>query len=280
MELRQLRYFATVAEELGFGRAAERLHIVQPAVSQQVRRLERELGVRLFDRSTRQVRLTAAGERLLPEALATLASAERLRTAAADIAAGTDGVLRIGTSQGLGDRLDRVLEKLRLPVRLRALDVAARLDAVRNGELDAAFVRLLTATRGLEVVPLWSDRLVAALPAAHPLAARPTLTVKQLADLPVRLTPREQNPPFHDLITRSAGGQLRHVDAFTTLQDTLAQIGTGTPSWTVLYAAAADTTVVRRVAFRPLSDLEAVTSLAIPTGPPTAQVRRLLDACA
>lgn len=280
MELRQLRYFVTVAEELGFGRAAERLHIVQPAVSQQVRRLERELGVRLFDRSTRQVRLTAAGERLLPEALAALASAERLRTAAAEITAGTDGILRIGTSQGLGDRLDRVLEKLRLPVRLHALSLADRLAAVRSGELDAAFVRLLTATPGLEVIPVWSERLVAALPAAHPLAAYPALTVKQLAELPVRLAPREENPPFHDLISQAAGGQLRHAGAFTTLQDTLAQIGAGAPSWTVLYAAAADATVVRRVAFRPLSDLDAVTSLAIPTGPPTAQVRQLLDACA
>lgn len=95
MEIRQLAYFTAVAEELNFGRAAERLHIVQPAVSQQVRRLERELDVPLFDRSSRHVRLTPAGERLLPEARAVLAAADRVRQVAASIAAGADGTVRV-----------------------------------------------------------------------------------------------------------------------------------------------------------------------------------------
>jgi DNA-binding transcriptional LysR family regulator len=113
VEIRQLAYFVTVAEELSFERAAQRLHIVQPAVSQQVRRLERELGVQLLDRSSRHVRLTSAGERLLPEARAVLAAAGRTRQIAASIAAGADGLLRVGTSQGLGERLDQILEELR-----------------------------------------------------------------------------------------------------------------------------------------------------------------------
>lgn len=278
MELRQLRYFVTVADEGGFGRAAERLHIVQPAVSQQIRRLERELGVRLFDRTTRQVGLTAAGERLLPEALAALAAADRVTRVAAGITGGTGAVLRIGTSQGLGDRLNQMLKALSVPVGLHAMGLADRLAGVRRGDLDAAFVRVLTAAPGLHVVPVWVDPLVVALPETHPLAARPELTLDQLADLPVRLAPRTENPPFHDLIAQAAV-DLRHSAPFTTVQDTLAEIGTGKPSWTVLYAATAEMTRVRHVAFRPLVEPRVVTSLAVPPGPPSALLRRLLDAC-
>ena len=180
MEIRQLTYFVAVAEELSFVRAADRLHIVQPAVSQQIRRLERELGVPLFDRSSRHVRLTAAGERLLPEARAVLAAAGRVRQVAAVIAAGADGILRVGTSQGLGERLDLVLDELgktapRLQVRLVSAPVAERIARVRAGELDAAFVRAVTTAPGVELLPVWQDPLTVALPAAHPLAARPTI---------------------------------------------------------------------------------------------------------
>jgi DNA-binding transcriptional LysR family regulator len=287
VEIRQLTYFVTVAEELSFVRAADRLHIVQPAVSQQIRRLERELGVPLFDRSSRHVRLTAAGERLLPEARAVLAAAGRVRQVAAVIAAGADGILRVGTSQGLGERLDLVLDALgktapRLQVRLVSVPVAERIARVRAGELDAAFVRAVTTAPGVELLPMWQDPLTVALPAAHPLAAQPTVHLLQLSGIPLRLAPRQDNPPFHDLVLGAcadAGFEPLPGPPFTTAQDTLAEIGAGPPAWTVLYTAAVGLMPVYRVALRPLAGLTAQTCLAVPPGPPGPALRHLLAAC-
>ncbi|MEV0589675.1 LysR family transcriptional regulator [Nonomuraea sp. NPDC050310] len=283
MEIRQLRYFVTVADEGGFARAAEHLQIVQPAVSQQIARLERELGVRLFDRSARRIRLTGAGERLLPEARALLASEDRIRLVAADIATGHDGVLRLGSSQGLGERLDRVLQKLepRVQVRLSALPHDERLAAVRTGELDAAFVRAVHTAPGLELLPIWTDALVVALPAAHRLAGSAVIDLVDLAELPLRLAPRAHNRPLYDLVMaacRDAGFEPVAGPAFTNLQDTMAEIGAGPPSWTVLYQAAAELVPVRRVALRPLAGVTVPTSLAVPPGPPGPALRLLLDA--
>jgi DNA-binding transcriptional LysR family regulator len=110
VDLRQLEFFVAVADERHFGRAAEGLFVGQPAISQGVRRLERTVGVDLFDRTGRQIRLTPAGERFLPHARAVLAAAASARTAAAEIAAGARTVLTVGTCTGLGDHIHRVLE--------------------------------------------------------------------------------------------------------------------------------------------------------------------------
>jgi DNA-binding transcriptional LysR family regulator len=288
VEIRQLVYLAAVAEELSFARAAQRLHIVQPAASQQIRRLERELGVQLFDRTSRYVRLTAAGERLLPEARNVLSAVERTRHVAAEIVAGTDGILRLGTSQGLGDRLDEVLSELArdapaLQVRLVAASAAERIAQVRSGGLDAAFVRNATAVAGVELLPMWGEPLAVALPATHCLAAEPIVHLPQLRDLPLRLIPREDNAAFHDLIIRAcvdAGFDPLPGPAFTNVQDTLAEIGNGRSSWTVLYASAVDQVPVRRIAFRRLAGLTAHTYLAVSPGPPSRPLRLLLHACA
>jgi DNA-binding transcriptional LysR family regulator len=287
VEIRQLQYFVAVADAGTFVHAAERLHIGQPAVSQQVGRLERELRVRLFERTTRRVRLTPAGERLLPEARAVLAAADRVRAVAAEAAAGSGTVLRLGTSHGLGDRLYRVLDELAstapdVSVRLVRSRQEDRLAAVRSGDLDAAFVRILESAPGLELVPVWSEPLVVALPERHPLAAHETVRLGQLGELPVRLASPSNNPPFHRMITtalRNAGVEPPAGPPFTTLQDTLAEIGTGSPSWTVFYHRE-ELPVVRRVALRPLEELTVLTSLAVPPGVPSAQVRALLRACA
>jgi DNA-binding transcriptional LysR family regulator len=287
VELRQLQYFVVVAEEGGFGRAAERLSIVQSAVSQQIRRLERELGVTLFDRSTRHVTLSGAGERLLPEARAALAAVRRVREVATGIVAGDEGVLRLGTVQGPGDRIYRVLNELaglapRLQVRLRRLALADRLAAVRIGELDAALVRALPAAPELDLVPVWTDPLHVALPADHPLAANSTLHLEQLADLPLRLAAREHNPPFHDLITgalRAAGVEPTLGPPFTNLQETLSAIAVSPPSWTVFYEVTGLPSMPG-LALRRLAEPTVTTLLAVPPGPPGPPLRHLLQAIA
>ncbi|WP_327281418.1 MULTISPECIES: LysR family transcriptional regulator [unclassified Streptomyces] len=287
MELRQLQYFVAVAEEGGFGRAAARLGIVPSAVSQQIRRLERELGVSLFERSTRHVHLSGAGGLLLPEAHAVLGAVNRTRQVAADIVSGNEGLLRLGTVQGPGDRIYRLLDALagsapRLHVRLRRLPLAERLVAVRSGDLDAALVRALPTAPELELLPVWTDPLYVALPDGHPLATESALSLEQLAHLPLRLAPREKNPPFHDLITdalRAAGSEPLLGPPFTTFQETLTAIGTSPPSWTVFYEVAG-LPPVPRVALRPLTGLALTTSLAVLPGPPAPPLRHLLQALA
>ncbi|MFJ6671357.1 LysR family transcriptional regulator [Actinosynnema sp. NPDC091369] len=269
VELRQLEAFLAVVDEGGFGRAADRLHLVQSAVSQQVQRLERELGVTLFDRGGRRARLSAAGERLLPEARAVLAAVRRTREVAARVASGEEGVVRLGTLNGSGDRLYRALARLDaagLRVRPDRSPPARRLAAVRDGELDAALVRAVTDAPGLTVVPLWTDPLYVALPAA---LAGDRRTLADFADLPLRLAPREHNPPFHDLITaavRASGHAPPAGPPFTTLQRTLADIASGPPSWTVLYRVT-DLPPAPGIAFHRLPDPAVTTSLVLPATP-------------
>ncbi|MER6304127.1 LysR family transcriptional regulator [Kitasatospora sp. NPDC001539] len=290
MELRQLRCFVAVAEELHFGRAAEKLLLGQPAVSQQVRRLERELRVELFDRSPRHVRLTPAGERFLPAARDVLSAEDAARTLAADLAAelAAPAVLRLGTITGLGERLDLILDTYRrqapdVRVELHAAPVRERLARLADGRLDAGFVRGAVAEDDpdLRFIPVWQDELVIALPARHPLAAQPDLDLGELAELPLQLTERRNHPALVDLVMDAcaqAGFRPLPGPPHSTLQDTLASIGSGTPMWTVVYAANARMTNAHRIAFRPCrTPLALPTSIAVRRSAPLP--RLLLEAC-
>ena len=286
MELRQLTYFVMVAEELHFGRAAERLHIVQPAVSQQVRRLERELGVELFDRSPRRVALTEAGTRFLPEARAVLAAAARAKAAVATDRSLSPGVLRLGTSAGLGDHLDRLLDSLApdLTVDLVYGPTAERAEQVRDGRLDATFVRGTLNYPGLRRIPAWQEPLFVAFSARHPLAREPEVKLADLAPFPLRLTERRNNTPLVDLVVRAcheAGFTPVPAPVAAVLTDSLAIIGTD-DSWTVVYAAHARQMHSGRVLFRPLAGAGLALSTALlvrPDSPPLA-VDALLTALA
>ncbi|MFQ6395950.1 LysR family transcriptional regulator [Nocardia sp. KC 131] len=296
MELRQLEYFVAVAQDLHFGRAAERLHIGQPAISQQIRRLERELGTDLLDRSPRHVRLTDAGECFLPEAEAVLAAVDRARATIAGHAATRTATLRIGTSAGLGAHLERVLDELialapDLAVDLVSAPTRTRLEQVAAGELDAAFLRGgpdpagLPQLPGVRLIPIWRDPLLAALPAQHPLAHAETVALTDLATLPLRLTQRRNNPALIDLIIgacHSAGVEPLPGPNSVNLENTLAAIGTGPPSWTLVYASHAARLRTARVAFLPFgepAELAMTTFLATRQEAPTEQLKLLLKAC-
>jgi DNA-binding transcriptional LysR family regulator len=198
VELRQLAVFVAVAEEGSFTRAADRLHVVQSAVSAGVRNLERELGARLFDRSTHKVALSDAGRALLPEARTTLAAAAAARDAVDAVKGAVRGTVILGNLQAQGMRsidLAGVLAEFRsehpgVEVQIRqggSLEMATK---VRDGELDLAFVALPDQQfPGLELVPLASEPIMLAVAADHPLAARPrvelsALTAETIIDFP------------------------------------------------------------------------------------------------
>jgi DNA-binding transcriptional LysR family regulator len=290
VELRQVRYFITVAEELHFGRAAERLLIVQSAVSQQIRRLERELGADLFDRSSRHVRLTEAGEAFLAPARRILEAEREAVAAVARLGPVRETRLRLGTSTGLGAHLDRVLAALAdadplLRFELSSGPADERLARVAAGELDAAFVRgVEEGPAGVRLLPVWRDELVVALPAGHPAARQERVALSALAGLPLYLTARRRNPPLVDLVTdacRDAGFEPLPGPGHSSLQDTLAALGAGAPGWTVVYAAHAEQLATTRVAFRPACGpgLVLPAALAVREGELPRRVRLLLDAC-
>jgi DNA-binding transcriptional LysR family regulator len=199
VELRQLATFVAVAEESSFTRAADRLHVVQSAVSAGVRKLERELGAMLFDRSTHTVKLTDAGRALLPEARATLAAAQAARDAVDEARGGLRGAIVIGTMQAQGMHaidLAAVLSSFRVEhpavaVTIRHAGGSAEMAReVQDGRLDLAFVALPgDGPPGVQLTPIASEPIMLAVPLAHPLSQNTDIELEalrseSLVDLP------------------------------------------------------------------------------------------------
>ena len=203
-----------VAEELHFRRAAERLYVAQPAVSEQVRKLEDELGVRLFDRTHRSVALTAAGAALLDEARRVLQQAEVARMAARNAAEASADRLRIGHLPDLlPASVARAIRMLgtggaRMQIRLETGPALRLIGQLRARQLDAVIVGLPVPVNGLRVTRTGGEYAVAALPAGHPHGASPSVSLERLAPERVIVLPRESNPAFHSAIVamcRDAG---------------------------------------------------------------------------
>lgn len=204
VELRHLRYFVAVAEELNFTRAAARLRTAQPSLSQQIRRLEKSVGVKLLDRSRHHVALTNAGRIFLRQAKDILGRVEHARRLARQAADGRAGDLSVGTFPSADVRILPALRPLvaeRLPdlrLILHSKYAIEPRSGLQSGTLDVAFMRGPTEADGLELVELLTERIVLVLPSHHALARRKKIPVKSLDDLPCITMERSLSPALHD----------------------------------------------------------------------------------
>lgn len=189
MELRHLRYFVAVAEERHFGRAAARLHVVQPTLSMQIQALERELGGLLFERTSRRVDLTEAGQVLLVEARRTLAQAERSLTVVHQSLSGQTGTVRVGFS-GVAMLSGDLISTLRqhhdtypnVDVTVQELAPLRQAELIGEGSLDVGFCprRKFDPEMHCRTEKIGRIRLIAAIPVGHPLASRSTINYSDL----------------------------------------------------------------------------------------------------
>ncbi|MCJ2058746.1 LysR family transcriptional regulator [Methylobacterium sp. J-048] len=255
----QLRCFAAVAEELHFGRAAARLNMTQPPLSRQIQVLERILDVQLLERTSRSVRLTAAGRSFLPEAQRILRLAETATHVTRQVAAGRAGVLKLGfTAASAYDFLPRLVMELRraLPdvtLALREMVSQDQVEELLAGRIDAALVRPPVTHPDLIAVRALAEPLVAALPAGNGLAVREHLKPGDLAGEPLVAYAPNEARYFHDLVQgllAEAAIEPRIVQRLTQIHSILALVRAALGL--ALVPAAAERLRFEGVVFRPL----------------------------
>lgn len=212
MELRHLRYFSVLADELHFGRAAQRLAISQPPLSVAIRQLEESIGARLFERNSKEVRLTAAGAALRESARQLLRRSEEIAREARDVASGSAGHLRIGfvgamLYRGLPQAL-RAFRKRHAGVRisLTEMNSAEQMAELLHDRLDLGFVHTHRMPQGLQQRLLLTEPFVCCLPARHALARRRVVALADLQEQPFILFARSASPDYHERILSICGG--------------------------------------------------------------------------
>lgn len=236
LDVRRMRYFLAVAEELHFGRAAERLHIAQPALSRQIALLEKGLGVLLFDRIRSRIQLTRAGEALIPHVRDILARIEEASGAARSAALGVTGSLSVGfVGSATYEVLPRILQLFRrsnpsVDLQVFTMNNAELKTALIERRLDVAFSRPGIADPEIRQRDIFAEPLVAILPADHPLAGRGKLALSELRDEPFILYPRHPRPSFADTVARhcrDAGFEPRVATETMDLQTALGLVAIG-----------------------------------------------------
>lgn len=209
MDLRQLKYFVTVAEELSFVRAAQRLHMSQPPLSQQIKALEEELGVELLSRTRREVKLTEAGRVFLAEGRELLEKAQAVAHRTRQAAGGEQAILRVGmATSALFHVLPRLLDRIRarLPgVSMSITDMNSdeQVRSLSVDRIDLGFIHARPDIRGLARCNVVVDTFVVALPANHVLAARADLALRDLQGEPVVAFSRDHAPALFDALIAS-----------------------------------------------------------------------------
>jgi DNA-binding transcriptional LysR family regulator len=204
MELRLLRYFTVVAEELHFGRAAERLHLTQPALSKQIIVLEQELGVSLLTRTKRRVQLTVAGQVFLEQAKQLLAQAENAIKLTKRTAHGEVGQLTIGFSTtATYTILPTLLKQFRdrfpeVELKLQSLATEAQVAALNDRTIDLAFLHPPIDARGLQLHPLLEEQFLVVLPKDHPFVNYTKIPADALANEAFLIHPRHEGPALYD----------------------------------------------------------------------------------
>ena len=246
MDLRQLRSFVAVAEEMHFGRAAERLHVAPTALSRLVRALEDEIGVRLLTRTTRAVTLTRAGLGFLEDAKAILSRTEDAARSAREAADGGGLTLRVGAiDSASASFLPAAINALRavLPdvdLRLTETMTAPQLQMLRTGRLDLALIRPPMTASEFPFEVLRRERLVALLPDGHPLATQTSVVIADLAKAPIIIPAKRARPYAYDLVMAyfaTAGLVPRILQETTEKPAMLAMVAAGmgvalAPDWT------------------------------------------------
>ena len=273
MELRHLRYFVAVAEELSFTRAAERLHIGQPPLSHQIQMLEAEVGAQLLERSKRWVRLTEAGKLFLDDARRILSLSEQAAQTARRAERGEAGELRVGFtfSTPLTPLFVAAINRYRqrypgVTLTLREMSTLGQIDAIANRELDLGLVRPLESALpdGLRLTVLRRDPLEMVLPIDHPLAKQPSISVRDLEGQPLVMYPESAGTGIHPQIFR-----LCREAGFTPI---IAMEAAESSTIIGLVAAGCGVSVLPSsfniiqmsgVCYRPLADAEATTTLSL-----------------
>jgi DNA-binding transcriptional LysR family regulator len=237
VEVRQARYFIAVAEELNFSRAADRLNMSQPPLSQAILQLERQLGLTLLNRSSRSVMLTDAGHVFLEQCRLLVGASERAREVAALATGGLTGTLRIGAvTSAFSETLPQILQSFRasrplVEMHVQEIDSHHGRDALERRELDVAVIRQTVTGKRLNSVPLRRDRFVVAMPEDHPLAGgEGPVSLAEFRDEAWVWLRRHISPDYHDEIVaacRQAGFSPEAQHYANSIHSQLAMVGCG-----------------------------------------------------